>query len=688
MSGARFDMKNKIYKYVLLLIFGVTVTIINPANSYATSEPYKTYTQSTTGYVETQAAYEPAGVLTHDLIVTPESVYVDWAGQIYVADSTSKVVVVFDSEGNYVQTIGEGILEKPLDVAVDSEGLIYVPDPIKEKVFVFNQNGELVREYGRPTSPLFGADQPYKPMKISVDARGNMYIVGEGAANGLIVMNQAGEFLGYFGANEASTSIFLQFKEWVFNKTGVTYGLMNVPTAPTAVDIDEKGIIYTVSSGLEEEAIKKLNIAGKNMISDEFLPVPMVVPEKSLVDIAVGPIGNYYVLSSEGYVFEYDAGGNLLFAFGTKETSTQRNGLFKQPTSIDVSADGTLYVADAGQGIIHILKPTEFCQTVHEGLALFQDGKYVESQIYWEEVLQMNSSFMFAHSAMGQAYFKQQMYPEALNEFELADDEEGYSEAFWEVRNEYLEEHLAYWIVGGVVLFIVWKILKFIDKKKKIFDPIRRVKSKFVAIKLVSELLLLFRILRHPIDTFYEIKRNKRASVLSATILFVIFYLEFIGSLFLTGFIFRSDLIENYSVLLISVIFLSVIFMFIVMNYLISTISDGEGSFKTVYISTVYAMAPYIIGIIPMTLLSNLLTLNEEFIYTFGMALIFMYTLICLFLMIMETQNFSFGGTVKNVFLTIFSSLVTFVVLYVIYILSNQFLNFVYSVVQEVLARV
>ena len=75
------------------------------------------------------------------------------------------------------------------------EGQLYVADPGARKVFQFDASQALIREYDKPASPVF-SDIRYEPMKVAVDAGGNLYIVGEGVYHGVIQLGKEGEFMG------------------------------------------------------------------------------------------------------------------------------------------------------------------------------------------------------------------------------------------------------------------------------------------------------------------------------------------------------------------------------------------------------------------------------------------------------------------------------------------------------------
>ena len=68
-----------------------------------------------------------------------------------------------------------------------------------------------------------------------------MYIAGEGSTNGLIQLNYAGDFLGFYGTNDTN-------KSW-YEKLASIFNLdlaKTIPVSPQNLAIDEKGSVFTV----------------------------------------------------------------------------------------------------------------------------------------------------------------------------------------------------------------------------------------------------------------------------------------------------------------------------------------------------------------------------------------------------------------------------------------------------------
>lgn len=664
-------MKKLITVLVILTIFATTFSPI----PVLAMEPAETWAIAVDGnFAPTQTAYQAMAIIADDHLSRPEDLFIDADGHLFVADSHLGHIAIFDQDRNFVRTVGTGVLNNPTGVFVTD--YIFVADT--DHVFVFSMNGQLINQFGRPDSPLFGRTQPFRPRKIAVDVRGNIYIVGEAASNGIIQLNADGEFLGYFGANQAQLSFFQALQRF-FNVGNFRV----LPSAPSNLAIADNGVVFTVTTHAQTERLRKLNIAGNNMFDPGWV-FPLMP-----IDIALGNQGNFYMITSDGFIWEYDSSANILFVFGGQDPHQHRFGVIHQPSSIEVGPDGNLYVADSESGLIHVFMPTEFANTVHHALAYFEDGLYTQSEHYWEAVLRMNSSFALAHTAIGQSQFIQGNYQEALDRFYIALNVGGYSEAFWEIRHEWMLNNLGRVLVLFIVFVVINALLKQIDKRTGRISAVKTAIHQKIDSPFLREFGMMRRIFKQPFDVFYEIKYLKLGSLKFATGLYVVMFAMVFIVIHFAGFIFATNLIEEMGLLLITTIFIGGFGLFLVINYLISTITDGEGSFRDLYVATAFSMTPFILLAIPVTLLSRVLTLNEGFVYTFLMQIAIGWSALLIFLMVKEIHDFSVSQTIKNLILTVSGGLISVIIGFILYILIvDQVIDFIYAIIWEVLMRV
>ena len=87
--------------------------------------------------------------------------------------------------------------------------------------------------------------------------------------------------------------------------------------------------------------------------------------------------------------------------------------------------------------------------------------------------------------------------------------------------------------------------------------------------------------LTHPIDGYYYLKRGIKGSVVSATILYLISFLAFALDNMAKAFIFNTSSLSESFLTVVSLFFASVI-LWNMGNYMVSTINEGEGSFKNI----------------------------------------------------------------------------------------------------------
>ncbi len=93
---------------------------------------------------------------------SPSGVAVDGDDNIYVSDSERGMVLVYDSQGVFVRTIGisgdEGLFEHPTGVAIDRKaGHLYVLDPPRNVLFILDLEGKVLARVGTNTGTGFSS---------------------------------------------------------------------------------------------------------------------------------------------------------------------------------------------------------------------------------------------------------------------------------------------------------------------------------------------------------------------------------------------------------------------------------------------------------------------------------------------------------------------------------------------------
>ena len=666
-------------------IFAMLLCLVMMAGMTASAEtPYKTYTVDGYGYVlETQSAYNPLAAITkvgETAFVSPMDMAIGKDGNLYIADAGAHVILICSRDGEQVGTIGEGILQTPTGVYVTEDGTVYVADKDAKKVFVFDAQGNVTAEYGKPDSPIYGNSMDFKPTKVVANKTGTMYIICEGNMNGIVQLSpvEGGSFLGYFGTNYTSLSPFQMIQRVILTDAQRAQMLSNIPSTPTNLHIDDTGLIYTVTQGDKETSLKKLNIAGKNLLDSDpyYADLPAAV--------TTGNYNNILVADSDGYIYEYNEDGELLFMFGGRDDGRQRVGLCNKVEAIAVDEDDRIYLLDSDKKQIHIFEPTEFTNLLHESLYLFSKGQYTQSKEPLSKVLQMNSMFDYANQAMGHAYLQEENYEQALKYFRLAKSFEGYSDAFWEVRNIWIRNYLVAAVLAIAAVIVLIRGSKSLYRKKYANRPTTQTGEHI----LLGQLRYSLYFMRHPMDGCYGVKKEGKNSWWCANILLGTFILLSILEKYCSGFLVKTvregryDLITDIGKVLVIFIGLTAC------NYLVVTIHEGEGFFKDLYCAYAYCLTPYIVIKPSVILLSNVLTYNEVFLISFANIIVWTWVVILILLTLKEINNFTVGETAKALAITAFTVLILTLLVCIIYVLFSQVIDFVITVVREVVYRI
>ena len=681
-------MKSGLKKFLALsLLVVLAFSVIGPV-SVSAETPYVTYTIDGYGQIrQTQTAYLAYSTITkfgEQTLSAPSDMQVTADGLIYVADSGNKRIVVGNLEGELVGIIGEGTLVNPQGVFVTEDKHVYVADRDAETIFVFDENGQVIKTYGKPDSPLYGAGVSFLPIKLVVNDAGIMFIVCESNTNGIVEISptDGGTFLGYFGTNYAATDLMTVIYRAILTDAQRAKMVSNIPATPTNLAINEKGLIYTVTRGNQNETLKLLNIAGTNLINNNdgtYADTP--------VSVVAGYHDNVYVADQQGYIYEYNNNGELMFVFGGPDDGSQRVGLSSMVSGIAIDSSDRIYVLDSDKCRVQVYPPTEFTNLLHEALFLYSKGRYTESKEPLTKILEMNSMFDYANKAMGRAFFQEENYEQALHYARLAKDYEGYSEAYWEMRNVWLKKNIMTAIGICVLLWAIVKVVSVLDKKKNILAKPRKLLAKWKKNKFISNLCYAGYYMTHPVDGAYGIAREGRASWLSATVLLVVFIIEFIVNKYTCGFLMKTVMEGRYEIFSDIGTVLVVMIALTASTYLVCTINEGEGTVKKLYTFFCYSLMPYIVLTPLVYALSHVFTNNEVFLLTMLNILIYGWIAVIAFVGLKEVNNFKVNETVKVILLTVFTVLILALLIFIIYILWAQVFEFISAIFGEVVYR-
>ena len=486
----------KLKRKIAAALLGVMVVITACPAGVASATEVNTYTYNYDYWgleYESPDAYQPVSYtdgksLGVNAFKQAQSLFVR-DNSIYVVDTGNNRIVEVAVDGDNMTVVREIIeftgdtevltFASPQDVYVDTNGDLYVVDQGNYRILHLTKDLELVKEIGKPDSALLDADNPFEPKKIVVDRAGRMFVLAKNENQGVMQFEPDGQFVGFIGASEVTVSVIDLIKKKFSTKAQREQMVDFVPTEYNNLYIDAKSFIYCTTDVFAEadldsgsaKPIRKLNSLGGDILirNGGWIPAGdwdwasaagMNGPSR-IVDITAMEDETYYVADRiRGRIFAYDEQGHLLYAFGGPGNKL---GYFMYPISI-VHMGTDLYVLDTTTGGITRFVRTEFGNLIHSALDEYSVGNYDASAEYWEKVLAMNGNYELAYIGIGRSLLRQQRYEEAMEYFKVMRDDENYSRAWKYYRKDWIENNLGYVIIVLVVLGFIPVIIRKIKK--------------------------------------------------------------------------------------------------------------------------------------------------------------------------------------------------------------------------------
>lgn len=412
----------------------------------------------------------------------PQSLFVR-NNDIYVADSGNNRILQIRYNGtNYilmriidsVQGCEPSTFNSPQDIFADEEGNIYVADYNNFRVVMMDKNLNFLKVFTKPTDPTFDQSLDFLPKKITVDEAGRLYVLVTNVNKGFVKYESDTTFTGYIGANTVSVNMAEYiWKRYFQTKEQRAASESFVPTEYENLYMDQDGFIYATNTIFSEydlksdaaKPIRRLNSLGNDILikNDRYPPIGDQWWIQESVQNGPSRFTDITVLSNDIYVacdrtrgrlFGYDSQGVLLWAFGTKGNV---DGAFTSAISVEhIGYD--LLVLDQLEGSITVFTPTEFGNTIYQAIETYLDGQYDRSAELWQEVMRGNANYPLAFRGIGRAVLRQNNYEEAMEYFKMAHDQENYGRAFKLYRKEWIEKNI-WWIILIIAVLLIVPLL-------------------------------------------------------------------------------------------------------------------------------------------------------------------------------------------------------------------------------------
>ena len=686
-------MKKKFIRFFVLVC---ALLMAFPMNVFA-AIPYETYTYSIDGLVlDSPDAYVPLGSSAYNFtkmgldkdLSAPSDIEADKEGNVYLTDKGNNRIIVLDKDykikdNGYIEKFinADGVedsFDTPTSTFVVDDGDfrgLYVCDKGNKRIVVFDQETlEFKRAIGQPKSELVDS---YDPISCVVDKYGRIYVAPEMTKNGILVMTSHGEFINYIGAPKVAVEglavILALIAPAAVDQGSVptTYANLELDTTtgefvygtiifPT--DYEQNQLDAITSKSSDYSPVRLLNANGTDIMKRNgfFAPAGEVAVELKTIttaanetapkgvslikDVSSGPDGVWSIIDSKrSKVYTYDSDGNLLYIFGDKGAEF---GNIEKAAAITYQGSNII-VLDELKNSFTVYRRTDYAETLSEAIQLQNQRKYDEAAGKWNLVLAKNNNFDTAYVAMGKALYRAERYDEAIEYFKNAFDTENYALAFKEIRSDFMEDWFVLCIAGGILLiFLMLKVFEVMGNvnKKATADSSKR--------GYVAELCYGLHLIFHPFDGYWDLKHEKRGSMRAAFtflgLTVLAFYYQSIGQ----GYYYNPQ--GTYGTIFSQIFSVAIPFvLFVIANWCFTTLFDGEGSLKDIFIASAYGLYPLPLFIVISTILTNVLVGTEAQITSIIVVIAVIWMVMLIVIGMQVTHDYSMGKNIVTVIATI-----------------------------------
>ena len=202
-----------------------------------------------------------------------------------------------------------------------------------------------------------------------------------------------------------------------------------------------------------------------------------------------------------------------------------------------------------------------------------------------------------------------------------------------------------------------------------------------------TKLLLPLRCFAHPVDMFNEIKYEKRGSLAIANVLLGLYFVEEIINYFAVAYLYSNNEVQSFSIWPILLKTIILVLLWCITNWAMSTLQEGKGTFKEIYMVTCYALTPLVMLSVPLTLVTNVMTLSESMFYSSLIALITAWSLMLVFVGTMVIHQFTVRKTVGLTILSLAMIIIIEFLALLGFSIAQQMVTFVNTIATELLRR-
>ncbi len=191
----------------------------------------------------------------------------------------------------------------------------------------------------------------------------------------------------------------------------------------------------------------------------------------------------------------------------------------------------------------------------------------------------------------------------------------------------------------------------------------------------------------HPFDGFWDLTREKRGSIQAANFIVAVTLITRLLQLQYTSFLFIRVNWARINVFSEALSVLIPLAIWCLANWSLTTLFEGKGRMKDIYMGTAYAMTPYPLIQLPLILLSNVVTVEEGAFYGVMSGISMLWCAALIVFAMMMIHDYTLGKTIAFTAMSLFGMLVIIFVILMFFSLINDGIAYFVSLYKELAFR-
>jgi hypothetical protein len=191
----------------------------------------------------------------------------------------------------------------------------------------------------------------------------------------------------------------------------------------------------------------------------------------------------------------------------------------------------------------------------------------------------------------------------------------------------------------------------------------------------------------HPVAGFNEIIEKRLFSVPGSLVLCTVLFFAYVLDYHATGFAFNYNELSKFNVAMLIFQVYGGLLIWALANWAISTLFEGKGRLKEIWVVTVVATVPHTISLLTKVVLSNVLAPDEGMFLTFILFVGYLWSALLLLVGLMLLHDYTLWRVIWSSVLSIASIAAVVFLCVILFTLFQQITGFFTDIIDEVTYR-